>query len=209
MKKSIIVKPKSIKLKVSISDKVALTSWLSPKFFQEEFENYKKRYFHKENKKDLIMAYILLQLYLENHFHYYIRFFVGGGFGLQLKNWREEDYVPKKLNEFKKFLSKNNFNFNIQDLKEIENYYTEIILIRNSLVHGHPIKETTEQGMKIQSDARKNLTRQRFNGVRYKANKIADLWNKLMSNLQEQEDLLKSSKLPNRHFFDNCKFQIF
>jgi len=76
---------------ISMSDSVSATSWLSPDVFRKEFEKYKDQYFREENDSDLIMAYILLQIYLENHFHYYLRFLIGDGFGQspKLKNWKE------------------------------------------------------------------------------------------------------------------------
>lgn len=190
---------------------VTATSWLAPELFRKEFENYKRRYLKDSADADVVLAYILLQLFIENHFHYYLRFIIGGGFG-SAKNvvgWNEKKYPDKKLDCFETFLTNHSFIFTSDLFKKIKINYKEITDIRNLLAHGHRITTTHEGSTKINSKAKDFLNRQEFSRICLLANEIADAWNVLLIEIQGQESLLKSSGLPMAHFFDNCKFKVF
>lgn len=194
----------------ALNDSVAVTSWLTPRFYLEEFESYKKKYFNTEESRDLVMAYILLQFYLENHFHYYLRFLIGGGFSsLKIEAWNERCYADRKLDWFLDYLTSNNFVIHVQDFEIIKDNYKDIANTRNSFAHGHPVTETNDGFEKISSAAKNLLTRQEFNETCAKANRISELWNKVMTEVQNQRPLLGKTKLPAPHFFDNCKLQTF
>jgi len=195
---------------IGLKDSVTATSWLAPQFFLEEFESYKQKYFQKGENKDLVMAYILLQFYLENHFHYYLRFLIGGGFSsLKVEEWNGKCGVKTKLDWFRDHLVSNSFVINGLDFEFIKDNYQAIADIRNSFAHGHPVTETSNGGVKVRSEAKDFLTRQKFNEIRGKANQICELWNKIMTEVQNQKSLLKMAKLPEPHFFNNCKFEVF
>lgn len=201
---------KTLTANVEAKASITATSWMAPQFFLEEFESYKKKYFEKEENKNLVMAYLLLQFYLENHFHYYLRFLIGGGFSsLQVEKWDEKCSVQKKLTWLQDHLINNNFSIEQNDFEVIKSNYQDISDIRNSFAHGHPVTETTNGANKFRSTAKDFLTRQKFNETRAKANEICELWNKIMTDLQGQKILLRPAKLPEPHFFDNCKFHIF
>jgi len=194
----------------AVKERVTVTSSLAPQFYLEEFESYKRRYFKTEESRDLVMAYILLQFYLENHFHYYLRFLIGGGFSsFKIEGWNEGCYVNTKLDRFREYLISNNFVISAQDFEVIKNNYQDIADIRNSFAHGHPVTEMGYGGEKLSSVARDLLTRQKFNETRGKANQVCELWNKIMTEVQNQRPLLRTAKLPESHFFDSCRFQIF
>lgn len=195
---------------VKITDSVSFTSWLAPSLFLKEFKSYRDNYLQKEDNGDLVMAYVTLQLFLENHFHYYLRFLIGGGFSsIKVEKWEEKKRVTKKLDWFSDYLLSCHFKIDWDDFSKIKEYYQEITDIRNSFAHGHPVTETTSGNTRTSSRAKNYLDRQKFNDICNEANMISDLWNKIMCQLQEQDNTLKQSKLPAGHFFDNCKFKVF
>lgn len=190
---------------------VIATSWLAPELFKKEFQDYKDRYLKSDSDADLVMAYITMQLFIENHFHYYLRFIIGGGFGSakSTTGWNEKDYPDKKLECFEKFLISHKFVFTKNLFKTITANYKVITEIRNLLAHGHRVTTTYAGSTKTNSKAKDFLNRQEFAKTCLLANEIADSWNTLLIELQNQESLLKSSGLPMSHFFDNCKFKVF
>ncbi len=189
---------------------VSATSWLAPELFKKEFQKYKEIYLENNSDADLVMSYILLQLFIENHFHYYLRFMIGGGFksGVIATGWKEMDYPDGKLVCLEVFLKKNNFVFTSALLAKIKDNYKRITNIRNALAHGHEVT-TTFDSVKKDSKAKGFLNRQKFNQTCLLANEIADAWNALLIELQEQKELLESSGSPTPHFLDYCKIKVF
>jgi hypothetical protein len=195
---------------IKIDDSLKLVGSLTThKIFLKEFKLYKEKYLKKEENNDLIMAYILLQLSLENHFHYYLKLVIGGGLGQALPQWSDWAYVPAKLKCFRDSLLQNNFIVNSDDFNKIENYFNNITNIRNKFAHGHPVTETLENNTSTNSETKNYLTRQEFNKTCDEANKLADLWNKIICNLQDQRDPLQITNLPANYVLDECKFKIF
>lgn len=190
---------------------VTATSWLAPELFKKEFQKYKESYLENDSDADLVMAYITMQLFIENHFHYYLRFIIGGGFGSAqpIVGWNEKDYPNQKIDYFEEFLSDKGFVFTSSLLEKVTTNYKAITDIRNLLAHGHRITTTYAGSTKINSKAKDFLNRQEFAKTCLLANEIADAWNTLLTELQSQESLLRSSNLPMAHFFDNCKFKVF
>lgn len=190
---------------------VTATSWLAPELFKKEFQNYKERYLKSDDDADLVMTYITMQLFIENHFHYYLRFIIGDGFGSAkpTSGWNEKDYPNQKIDCLKKFLSDNGFMFTQSLFDKVTTNYKTITDIRNLLAHGHRVTTTYAESTKTNSKAKDFLNRQEFAKACHMANEIADAWNALLTELQSQEALLKSSGLPMAHFFDNCKFKVF
>lgn len=194
---------------IKISDNVSVTSWLSPRIFFEEYLKHKERYLKKEESKDLLLAYIFLQLYLENHFHYYLRFLIGGGMGKKIDKWNDEDSVFKRLKYFKQFLFENDFILDQAHFKIIENNFKYISDIRNLFLHGHPVTKTIKDNKEQISDAKRFLSRQEFNNTRKIANHLFNTWNGIILNIQKQDKLLNKSGLPSTSFLDECKFTLF
>lgn len=200
---------KTLSERMTLRDSVSMTIHQSPELFLGEFGVYEKKYLDQNANKDLIMAYILLQIYIEDHLHYFLRFLVGGGFSFTLPDWKEEDTIYKKLNWFKDYLFKNSFVLNEKDFQELGTDIHAVSSVRNKFVHGHAVTEKRGEETIIRSEAKEFLTRQKFSEIRKVANDLTDRWNKIMCELQNQEHLLRLAKLPTKNFLNDCKFKVF
>jgi hypothetical protein len=200
-----------LKDEFNVSDSVKITSLLDPVAFRREFEKYKDSFLKMEGTVDLIMAYLILQFYIENHFHYYLRFIIGDGFSSpkEITGWNEKKYPNEKIDCLQNFLVQHGFSFNHDLFSTIQAGYRAVTDIRNLLAHGHQVSTTLENSTKTESKAKSFLNRQEFGRVCGLVIEMAQAWNELLKELQQQEQLLRSSGLPMPGFFDNCKFKVF
>jgi len=200
---------KTLKETIGITDEVSATTMLSPEIYYEKFLEHKNNYFKLEDERELVFSYIFLHIYFEVHFHYYLWLLVGGGLGSKNINFDKKAYPIQKLNKFEIFLEEKNFSYETSDFKEVRENLRLITNIRNHLIHGHPVTKTYKNDTVSVSNAKSFLTRQKFNETTTKANTIANAWNKILSSIQRQTDLLRSNSMPNPSFFDECKFKVF
>jgi hypothetical protein len=193
---------------VSLTDSLSVTSSINPQYWLIAFDEYKTKYQSLKNEEDLLVAYVMLQAYIENFFHYWLRFLIGGGFSsIKINDWNDREDVRKKLDLFERYLSRNNLAFDYNDFDNIRLIFTDITSVRNRILHGHPITETHKDGQKIQSPTKAELTSKMFESHYTSALKLAGHWNKIMDTLHSQEPI-KNGILPQNNFFKNCKFPL-
>jgi hypothetical protein len=213
--------------KIMISDKTKITESIKittslnlPTIYYKEFFIYRNKYLESNLDSDLVMSYILLQLFLENHFSYYLRFLIGGGLRKEIKGYKEKLNIYNKYDDkgvikekgkisiFFDYLTENSFVVNSNDFLKILTLYAEISKIRNLFIHGHPVTETNNNGSTSISESKDFLNRPKFGYICDKSNQICECWNRIMCDLQNQSVLL-SKYLCEKSFLDNCKFKLF
>lgn len=204
---------KAIKLTetVSITDSISITTSLSPLIYREEFAKYRDTAFVGGGDKFLVFSYILLQLYLENHFHYFLRLLVGGGLGprVLIQGWNEKDYADQKLEKLRRYLTSVNIKFTDSEFDFLLEAFRNISSIRNKFAHGHPVTKKMGSGIIEQSEAKDYLEIAKLRDTILLANQIVTSWNRILAELQEQENLLKASGLPSKSFLGDCKLEEF
>jgi len=192
---------------VTITDSVSCSTNLSPEMYREEFERYQSSTTLDDGGKAYALSYILLQLYIENHTHYFLNFLIGDGFSkLAVACWDPTDYIEQKLDCFKTVLDQNSIVYTPTLFKDINTNYRYLCNIRNLLSHGHPITASYSNGSTTLSNAKTHLDAQHFAEIVGKANLVIDAWNQLMDEVGQQEKLTRSAKLPSRSFFDDCRY---
>ncbi len=194
---------------INIKDKVSITSNLNPSVIRDEFELYRSKLNTNSKPGEFIVTYIILQVYIENHFHYYLRFLIGGGFtsGEKRDCWKETSHAPEKIKCFRKILTGNQIKFNNELFKSILDNYKTLTDVRNALAHGHPITRMCTDNSTEESEARKLLTHDSFSQIIKSTNSMINNWNLLMDELLAQEEQCKAAKLPQGRFVEHCKFK--
>jgi len=190
---------------------------LNPGMYREEFERYRSRYTDEGKDKDLIMTYIMLQVYVENFMHYWMYHLVGGsGSRGSIDGWRKKDYVETKLDKFKSYLNKQGITTEQDYFAGVKDNFVYIKDIRDKFVHGHPITKKRPFKMKDgndfeESDAKKYLSQHQLDKALLKANKLAKKWNQIMKNVENQlEDSPNNTgALPESNFMKHCLFKLF
>lgn len=187
-----------------------------PTIYRGEYKKYKDDYFKNNQTKDLIMTYILLQLSLESHFHYYINVLIGDrgewdestALILFDKNSRKE---IGKIYKFFELLSSWGYLVNEERSTRILESMRQINQKRNKFIHAHTINHTIDSTLEnVEETATKTLlTREKLIETINEANRVSDTWNSLLCELQKQPDELGFGKLPASHVIDYCKFRIF
>lgn len=193
---------------ISIDDSVPLTSSRNPEHWITIFYEYQKKYNTSKDEADLLLAYVLLQAYLENFFHYWLRLLVGGGFpNLKIANWSETDDVRKKLDLFERYLSRNKLTFDYQDFDLVRSFFSSITNVRNKILHGHPITQTHYAGKLKLSKTKQLLNINELEQSYTEAQTISIHWNNIMNSLHAQEPIA-SGVLPEGNFFKYCKLHL-
>ncbi len=192
---------------ISITDSVSYSTHLSPEMYREEFERYRSLIASDDGGKGYTLAYIMLQLYIENHTHYFLRFLIGDGFS---KNavvcWNPKDYIEQKLDCFRSVLDQSAIFYTPTLFDDIKTNYRYLCDVRNLLAHGHPITASYDNGTTTISDAKAYLEPQRFADITNRANVVINAWNTLMDEVGQQETLVRSAGLPSKSFFNDCKY---
>jgi hypothetical protein len=194
---------------MSLTDEVSAQSSLNPSVIRDEFELYRSNLTSKSGSGEFIVLYIILQVYIENHFHYYLRFLIGDGFtsGEVRPCWKEINHPPEKITCLKATLEKNKLNFDADLFDRILSNYRLLTDARNALAHGHQITKTYVGGAIEESHTKKLLTYDSFNQMIKSVNDLIKDWDNLMDQLLSQEVQCKTARLPQGGFFEHCKFK--
>ena len=190
------------------SDTISITKSINPSCIRDELEPLLQASNSVTSDGQLIVIYILLQVYIENHFHYYLGFLIGNGFSsaTPLPCWQERDHVPQKLTCFETVLSTNGISYDKQLLASVTRDYSKLTITRNALAHGHPLTETTGDGKLIKSKAKEYLEIETLKAIVITTNNMMFNWNALLEQLEGQKNVVKASPLPEVSFLKNCKF---
>ena len=186
---------------------MSYSTHLSPEIYREEFERYRSLNTPNDGGKGYILAYIMIQLYIENHTHYFLHFLIGDGFSKPaVAGWDPQDYIEQKLDCFKSVLDQSSISYTPKLFNDIKTNYRYVCAVRNLLAHGHPITASSDNGTTTISDAKAYLEPQRFADITNKANIVISGWNTLMDEVGQQETLIRNVGLPSKSFFEDCKY---
>jgi hypothetical protein len=192
---------------IAVTEAISYTSHLSPGIYREEFERYRSLIQDGDGGKAYALSYILLQIYVENHIHYFLRFLIGDGFShAPVSCWKVKDYVDKKLQCFRSVLDQHGIQYTPTLFDAIDTNFRYLSDIRNLLAHGHPVTAMYDGGAVSISEAKAYLEPKRFMDTLNKANLVVDAWNTLIDEVGQQTVLLQSAGLPTQSFFNDCKF---
>jgi hypothetical protein len=192
----------------TVTDSVSITKSINPSCIRDELVPMLEAVNKTTDNGRLIVIYILLQVYIENHFHYYLDFLIGNSFSSanSVACWNAKDNIQKKISCFETVLQISGMNYSSNLLSSTVNKYAQIAAARNALAHGHPLTETTENGKVTKSRAKTYLLPSTLSETIDTANKMMADWNTLISELQPQKDAIKKAGLPQGDFLKNCKF---
>lgn len=193
---------------VRVTDSITVVKSTNPSVIKEELVTLLDSVDKDVSNGKLITIYVILQVYIENHFHYYLRFLIGDGFSSskRIPCWREKDGVPNKLQCFETVLMSSNIKYDSDLLASVVSKYTKLTTIRNAMAHGHPLTETIAEGKKSVSKAMQHLDADSLQSALTMVNELMSEWNTFMESLENQELAFKSSPLPEASFIKNCKF---
>jgi len=155
--------------------------------YRNEFEQYRLKYLKSGNDTELILAFILLQIYIECFLHQNMRKIISLEFkSLResiFNNWinQEKRYIPQKLNSFTSLF----FDVvpdNIQESVDImKDRFEKMSSIRNLLIHGYAISAWSDsEGKSGLSHTKSFLTKNQLDKSIVEVNELGDSWNKLL-----------------------------
>lgn len=161
--------------------------------FRNEFERHHREYRKTSSEAELILCFIMLQIYIECFLHQNMRRVVGLEFLPPRDNAREGwsrgegRSVSSKLDGFTSlfFSSKSeNIQYFVDSIKE---RLTPISQIRNFFVHGHKVSAWSDsEGKSGLSEARSFLTSEQLDKSINEVNELGAAWNLLLENIQPQ-----------------------
>lgn len=186
---------------ITVSDTFRAETEVDAVVFRMEFERHHREYKNTQSEAELILSFIMLQIYIECFLHQNMRRIVRLEFLPPRDNAREGwsrgegRSVPAKLDGFTSlfFASKpENIRYFIDSIKE---RLAPISQIRNFFVHGHKISAWSDsEGNSGLSEARSFLTSEQLDKSISEVNELGAAWNLLLENIQPQLKGLRSTE---------------
>jgi hypothetical protein len=184
---------------ITVSDTFRAETEVDAVVFRMEFEKHYGEYKKTLSEAELILCFIMLQIYIECFLHQNMRRIVGLEFlpprDSAREGWSrgERKSVAEKLDGFSSlfFSSKpENIQYFTDSIKE---RLAPISQIRNFFVHGHKVSAWSDsEGNSGTSEARSFLTPEQLNKSIGEVNELGAAWNLLLENIQPQLKGLRS-----------------
>ncbi len=184
---------------VNISDTFRAETEVDAVIYRNEFERHRQEYRKTESEAELILTFVMLQIYVECFLHQNMRRVVGLEFqpprNSAREGWNNQEKRPvsAKLEGFASlfFSSKpENIQYFIDSIRE---RLAPISDIRNLFVHGHKVSAWSDsEGNAGLTEARSLLTSSQLERSIHEVNELGAAWNLLLDNIFPQLKALRT-----------------
>lgn len=184
----------------------------TPSILLQQYYTHREAITKDSDDGEYLVLFLFLQVYLENHFHYYLGFLIGEdmGRGKRFSEWDERDSVLQKLLLFELVIYRLKLAEVDVEFKTIKRYYTKINKIRNAIAHGHKISKTVGNGKTHETFLRNIFNQPLLNLCKIEENtlEIKQGWSSIIKKVCGDKGAIDKSPLPNASFWSNCEINF-